>query len=86
MVFAVGKEDKMVEAQKAYSQEKVKYAREVVDTMIENGEVVTPYSVWKKSGLSKDFIYTNEEVKAYISKHRSEKEYNYRQLTQCDLM
>lgn len=82
----MGKEEKMVEAQKAYSQEKVKYAKEVVDTMIENGEAVTPYSVWKKSGLSKAFIYTNEDVKTYISKHRSEKEYNYRQLTQRDLM
>lgn len=41
----MGKEDKMVEAQKAYSAEKVRYAKEVVDTMLENGESVTPYSV-----------------------------------------
>ena len=38
----MGKEDKMIEAQKAYSEEKVKLLKEVVDMMIANGEAVTP--------------------------------------------
>lgn len=38
----------MVEAQKAYSEGKIKYAKEVIDMMVINGEAVTPYSVWKK--------------------------------------
>ena len=53
--------------------------------MIKNGEAVTPYTVHKKSNLSKAFIYTNEEVKAYIEEHRSEKKYNYRKYTPEDV-
>lgn len=82
----MGKEDKMIEAQKAYSEEKVKLLKEVVDMMIANGEAVTPYSVYKKSGLSKAFVYTNGEAKAYIDQHRSQKEYNVRKLTTKDIM
>lgn len=77
--------DKMIEAQKAYSEEKVAYAKEVVDVMVEHGEAVTPYSVWKKSKLAKSFIYSNKEVAAYIEEHRSQKEYNYRKLTEPDV-
>ena len=80
------KEDKMIEAQKAYSQEKVTLLKEVVDMMVANGEAVTPYSVWKKSGLSKAFVYTNGEAKAYIDRYRSQKEYNVRKLTTQDVM
>ena len=80
------KEDKMIEAQKAYSEEKVKLLKEVVDMMIANNEAVTPYSVYKKSGLSKAFVYTNGEAKAYIDQHRSEKQYNIRKLTTQDVM
>lgn len=82
----MGKEDKMVEAQRAYSAEKVKLLKEVVDMMLANGEAVTPYSVWKKSGLSKAFVYTNGEAKAYIDQNRSEKQYNIRKLTTQDVM
>lgn len=82
----LGKEDKMIEAQKAYSEEKVRLLKEVVDMMIANNEAVTPYSVWKKSGLSKAFVYTNKEAKMYIEKYRSPKEYNVRKLTTQDLM
>ena len=77
--------DKMLEAQRAYSEEKVAYAKEVVDMMVENGEAITPYSVWKKSKLAKSFIYTNKEVASYIEEHRSQKEYNYRKLTEVDV-
>ena len=77
--------DKMLEAQQAYSREKVDYAKEIVDMMVENEESITPYSVWKKSKLAKSFIYTNKEVAAYIEEHRSQKEYNYRKLTEADV-
>ena len=76
--------DAMVEAQKAYSEEKVRYAREIVDMMVANGDPVTPYSVWKKSKLAKSFIYTNKEVSSYIEEHRSQKEYNLRKMTEID--
>ena len=76
----------MIEAQKAYSEEKVKLLKEVVDMMIANGEAVTPYSVYQKSGLSKAFVYTNGEANAYIDQHRSEKQYIIRKLTTQDVM
>lgn len=86
MNYLGNKEDKMIEAQKAYSEEKVKLLKEVVDMMVANNEAVTPYSVMKKSGLSKAFIYTNGQAKAYIDQHRSQKEYNVRKLTTQDVM
>lgn len=42
------------------------------------GIAVTPYSVGKKTGPSKTFIYKNTEAKEYIEKHRSEERYNER--------
>lgn len=81
----MAKHDNMVRRQKTYSIEKVAYAKEVVDVMIANGESVTPYSVWKKSRLSKSFIYTNQEVAEYIEEHRCEKKYNYRKYTADDV-
>lgn len=81
----MARQDKMIEVQKQESAKKVAYAKQVVDMMIENGEAVTPYSVYKKSNLSKAFIYTNEEVQTYIAEHRSEKKYNYRKYTPEDV-
>lgn len=82
----MGKEEKMIEAQKLESAKKVEYTKKVVDEMMEQGIAVTPYTVWKRSGLSKGFIYTNEEVKTYIEEHRSEKKYNYRAYTPQDIL
>lgn len=78
--------DKMIEFNKEESAKKVIYAKNIVDMMVENGEAVTPYSVWKKSHLSKAFIYTNEDVKAYIEEHRSEKKYNFRTYNHDDIV
>lgn len=82
----MGKEEKMIEAQKLESAKKVEYIKEIVDEMLEQGIAVTPYTVWKRSGLSKGFIYTNVEVKAYIEQNRSEKKYNYRAYTPQDVL
>ena len=73
----MGKEEKMVEARKLESARKVAYAKEIVNEMMEQGIPVTPYTVWKRSGLSKAFFYTNKEVIAYIEQNRSQKKYNY---------
>lgn len=81
----MGREDKMIEASKADSARKVKYVKEIIDNMVEMGIAVTPYSVWKKSGLSKGFIYTNEEVKEYIAKYRTDERYNSRKYTREDV-
>ena len=76
----------MVKAQKAYSAEKVKLLEEVIDMMVANGKLVTLYSVRKWSGLSKAFVYTNGQAKAYINQQRNEKKYNVRKLITRDVM
>ena len=81
----MGKEDKMIQAQKDESALKVNYVKQIVDQMEQEEIAITPYSVWKKSGLSKGFIYNNEEVKQYIDEHRSEKKYNFRTFDQKDV-
>ena len=50
------KNTKMVEAQKEESVRKVKYIKEIIDQMLEEGMAVTSYTVWKRSGLSKALI------------------------------
>lgn len=77
----MAKQDKMIQAQKELSQEKVRYAKEVIDLMRENGETITAYTLQKKSKLSKSFIYNNEEVMEYLNQFRSEKKYNYKKYT-----
>lgn len=81
----MAKYDNMIQRQKEYSEEKIAYAKEVVDTMIANSESVMPYSVWKKSRLSKSFIYTNKEVINCIEEHKCTKKYNYRKYTSEDV-
>ena len=80
----MAKQDKMIAAQKELSLEKVRYAKEVIDTMRENGENITAYTLQKKSRLSKSFIYNNQEVMEYLNKYRSEKKYNYKSYTPAD--
>ena len=53
----MAKEDKMIMTVRQKSDEKVEYLKKVVDEMIRLNLVVTPYTVWKRSGLSKTFIY-----------------------------
>ncbi len=74
----MAKEDKMIAATRAKSARKVEQLKAAVDEMVEKGIAVTPYSVGKKTGLSKTFIYKNEEAKAYIKEHRSSERYNER--------
>ena len=74
----MAKEDKMIAATRAKSARKVEQLKAAVDEMVEKGIAVTPYSVGKKTGLSKTFIYKNEEAKAYIEEHRSSERYNER--------
>lgn len=74
----MAKEDKMIAATRAKSARKVEQLKAAVDEMVEKGIAVTPYSVGKKTGLSKTFIYKNEEAKAYIEEHRYSERYNER--------
>lgn len=82
----MAKEDKMIMTVRQKSDEKVEYLKKVVDEMIRLNLVVTPYTVWKRSGLSKAFIYNNSAAKDYINKHRSPNKYNLSKVTSIDIL
>ena len=65
------KSNKIVELTKKKSKEKKEYVLEVIDAMLRNGEKVTFYSVYKKAGVSKSFVYNNEEIRTKIELCRS---------------
>lgn len=80
----MAKEDKMIAAIRAKSAKKVELLKTTVDEMFKKGIAVTPYSVGKKTGLSKTFIYNNQEAKEYIEKYRSEERYNERKYEKAE--
>ena len=67
----MAKEDNMIKRQKEYSKSKIEYGKKIVDEMINNNETVTLYNVYKRSGLSKSFIYSNKELRDYIEQHKN---------------
>lgn len=42
------------------------YIIEVINSMIRNNDKITFYSVYKKAGVSKSFVYNNEEIRNRI--------------------
>lgn len=65
------KTDKIVKLTKKKSEEKRDYVLEVINSMIRNEEKITFYSVYKKAGVSKSFVYNNEEIRRRIEACRS---------------
>lgn len=65
------KTDKIVKLTKKKSEEKRDYVLEVINSMIRNEEKITFYSVYKKAGVSKSFVYNNEEIRRRIEMCRS---------------
>ncbi|MDF2882898.1 MAG: hypothetical protein K0R54_3455 [Clostridiaceae bacterium] len=65
------KTKKIVELTKKKSEEKREYVLEVINSMIRNGEKITFYSVYNKAGVSKSFVYNNEEIRNRIEFCRS---------------
>ena len=60
------KTKKIVEMTRKKSEEKKEYVLEVINAMLRNGEKITFYSVYKKAGVSKSFVYNNEEIRSRI--------------------
>lgn len=60
------KTQKIVEITKKKSEEKKEYVLEVINAMLRNDEKITFYSVYKKAGVSKSFVYNNEEIRNRI--------------------
>lgn len=57
---------KIVELTIKKSEEKKEYVLEVINSMLRNGEKITFYSVYKKAGVSKSYVYNNEEIRNRI--------------------
>ncbi|AWK52755.1 hypothetical protein DIC82_17925 [Clostridium beijerinckii] len=65
------KSKKIVELTKRKSEEKKEYVLEIINSMIRNNDKITFYSVYKKAGVSKSFVYNNEEIRNRIELCRS---------------
>lgn len=46
---------------------------EAIDEMLENGEVITFSSVSKKTGVTRKFMYNNEDIRTLINKYSNPK-------------
>lgn len=69
---------KIAELAKKKSVNRQKEVLDAIESMIKNGEKVTFYSVQKKTGASKSYLYNNDKIKMAIQQEREEKIANTR--------
>jgi len=55
---------------KEKTEERKQKVIETVNKMLENKEKITFYSVYQKAGVSKSFIYNNEDLRKLIESYR----------------
>ena len=55
---------------KEKTEERKQKVIETVNKMLENKEKITFYSVYQKAGVSKSFIYKNEDLRKLIESYR----------------
>lgn len=55
---------------KEKTEERKQRVIETVNKMLENKEKITFYSVYQKAGVSKSFIYKNEDLRKLIESYR----------------
>lgn len=65
--------DKMVDKNKQRTQDTHNKVIKVINEMIQNNENITYYSVSKKSGVSRNFLYKDEDISLLIDKHKTTK-------------
>ena len=63
--------DKMVNKNKQRTQDTHDKVIKIINEMIQNDENITYYSVSKKSGVSRNFLYKDEDVSLLIDKHKT---------------
>lgn len=61
---------KIIELAKNKSEQTKNKVIEVINEMLVNGEKITFYSVYKRAGVSKSYVYKNEEVRLVIETYR----------------
>lgn len=62
--------NKIVSLAKEKSEQKQQMVLDTINEMIKNEEKITFYSVYQKAGVSKSFVYNNEEIRQLIESHR----------------
>ena len=67
------KTDKITEMAKAKSEKRQKEVLDAIKKMQKDGEPVTFYSVQKKTGASKSYLYNNEAIASAIKEARTMK-------------
>lgn len=65
--------DKMVDKNKQRTQDTHNKVIKVINEMMQNNENITYYSVSKKSGVSRNFLYKDEDISLLIDKHKTTK-------------
>lgn len=60
----------IVSMAKEKTEERKQKVIETVNKMLENKEKITFYSVYQKAGVSKSFIYNNEDLRELIESYR----------------
>ena len=55
---------------KEKTEEKKQKVIDTINQMIENEEKITFYRVYQKAGVSKSFVYNNDEIREIIEQHR----------------
>lgn len=63
--------DKLVMLAKEKSENTKQKVITTIDEMVKNGDRITFYSVYQKAGVSKSFVYSNNEIREVISKYRN---------------
>ena len=69
-MFKIKNTDKVVSMAKMKSESTKQLVIDTINAMIEKGEDITFYSVYKKAGVSKSFVYNNQEVRKIIESQR----------------
>ena len=70
----MSKTDAVVKLAHKRTADKVKHVKSVIQTLQEQGEKITFYSVQKAAGVSKSFIYNNADLRELITGIRDKQE------------
>lgn len=65
--------DKMIETNKQRTQDTHDKVLKTLNEMLKNNENITYYSVAKKTGVSRSFLYKDDEIKTFIDKYKTSK-------------
>lgn len=75
IVMANRNTDEMLKKSKEKSIKSFNKALDTIDSMIKNQEEINFSSVSKKSSLSRNYLYTNQNIKNLILEYRDKKNY-----------